>query len=759
MSDLFSHTHRAEGPAQVRLDPTVRADRTVPAGLFGKFVEHLYSPRRVTNALEAQTLFNPTFGSWKFQHRTFDADGGRGAVQDRGEIAERIEQYADGHDLPTADRLEAAYRDGAALWWFPVGDAEAVRTSPDVGTADDRAQRVEVAGSAAEPSGLAQWCYLPLHRTRRYEGRLTLRADSETTVRLAIHGPTDPDGELGDVIASTTVTAGETYRTVEFELAVPADRPGTDDDLFGFSVAVDPETTAATERGETHGSEADFRAGANVVFDRVLLYPDDHVGTADPDVVDLFSAADLPVLRWPGGNFVSGYDWRDGVGPVETRPTRPNPAWDAVEPNLFGTDEFLAFCEAVGCEPMICVNAGDGTAAEAADWVEYCNGDPEETELGALRAEHGHPEPYDVTYWELGNEVYGEWQTTWTTPGGYADRFERFREAMEAVDSDVEVFACGNRLTDWNEPVLDRADDLPWLTDHVLLECHADARTDPVELYNAHTGIAAQLGREYRDVAAACAEAGHPETAVAITELQLFTRFDEGAAAETDDPETDGAKTDENETDEPRLMESSDLPRNSSITEAVFDATVVTRCIRDGVVDLVTHSGVGNHGAGVRKERQRVWAEPCHYGHRLGRSLVGGTPVGVDVACGTFSTETTFGSDTSEWFGELRPVTDEPAVDAVAVEDADAHDVAVLLVHRDAGRGDITVDLAGGGLFDGFDEATVTTLTGEEMTAENTYEDPDRITPTETRRAVDDEGNLTVDLPQYSVVCVTVGGD
>ncbi|WP_206425137.1 hypothetical protein [Halosimplex salinum] len=421
MTELFRHTS-GESPdrATVRLDPERRGD-PVPDELFGKFGEHLYSPRNVQNVLEAQVLYNPTLASWQFQDYQYDADGGRGGVRDPDEIAERIETYAETQGVPDADRLEEAYHDGTALWWFPYGDEGAVRTSPDVGTAEDRAQRIEIldadgtTDSEDSYRGIAQWCHLPIHRTNGYEGQVTLRAIEETPVRLAVHEVAE-DGVLGDVLAETTITAHRDNRTTAFEFDLPA---GLDesDRLFGFSV-----TTAA--------------ADANLVVDRVLCRPDDHVHTADPEIVDLLREMDLSVLRWPGGNFASGYHWRDGVGPVEERPTKPNPAWDAVESNLFGTDEFLALCEAVDCEPMICLNAGDGTPEEAARWVEYCNGDPEETEMGRLRAEHGHPEPYDVRYWEVGNEIYGPWQVTWTTPGGNADRFRRFREALTAVDDE-----------------------------------------------------------------------------------------------------------------------------------------------------------------------------------------------------------------------------------------------------------------------------------------------------------------------------------
>src|SRR6185369_7622963 len=138
-------------------------------------------------------------------------------------------------------------------------------------------------------------------------------------------------------------------------------------------------------------------AAGQFVICHILLRPVDHVTGADPDIIRFLKESRLPLLRWPGGNFVSGYHWEDGIGPIEKRPTRPNYAWGQPEPNLFGTDEFIAFCRAVGCEPMICINAGDGTPAEAARWVEYCNGSPT-SPMGVVRAANGHPEPYGIKH-------------------------------------------------------------------------------------------------------------------------------------------------------------------------------------------------------------------------------------------------------------------------------------------------------------------------------------------------------------------------
>lgn len=127
------------------------------------------------------------------------------------------------------------------------------------------------------------------------------------------------------------------------------------------------------------------------------------------DVLGLLRKLRMGVLRWPGGNFVSNYHWTDGIGPKDERPRRPELAWHDEESNRFGTDEFLAYCAELGTEPYLCLNMGTGTLREALDWIEYCNGTGD-TYWTNLRRANGHPEPYRVRYWGLGNEMYGEWQ-------------------------------------------------------------------------------------------------------------------------------------------------------------------------------------------------------------------------------------------------------------------------------------------------------------------------------------------------------------
>src|SRR5581483_10025754 len=127
------------------------------------------------------------------------------------------------------------------------------------------------------------------------------------------------------------------------------------------------------------------------------------------DVLQAIERLKIPVLRWPGGNFVSGYHWQDGIGSHDQRPRRRNLAWAADEPNTFGTHEFMDLCRVVGAEPYICINLGSGTLDEAQAWIEYCNS-AGNTYWANLRRKNGAEKPFGVKLWGLGNEMYGEWQ-------------------------------------------------------------------------------------------------------------------------------------------------------------------------------------------------------------------------------------------------------------------------------------------------------------------------------------------------------------
>lgn len=164
----------------------------------------------------------------------------------------------------------------------------------------------------------------------------------------------------------------------------------------------------------------------------------------------------VPMMRWPGGNYVSSYHWEDGVGPKEQRKRRPELAWGFEESNEFGTDEFIAWCRQAGCEPYICLNMGTGTLAEALHWVEYCNGTGDTYYANLRRRNTGRDEPHNVKYWGLGNEVWGPWQVGQQTAPDYAEKARRWAHAIKLIDPSVKLVACGETgLDQWDSTVLD----------------------------------------------------------------------------------------------------------------------------------------------------------------------------------------------------------------------------------------------------------------------------------------------------------------
>ncbi|MGN6627950.1 MAG: alpha-N-arabinofuranosidase, partial [Tepidisphaeraceae bacterium] len=161
------------------------------------------------------------------------------------------------------------------------------------------------------------------------------------------------------------------------------------------------------------------------------------------DVIDAIRKLRMPVMRYPGGNFVSCYDWRDGIGPREKRPAKIDYAWQSVESNQFGTDEFMTWCKKVGTQPMMAVNLGTAGAQDAAALLEYCNLDTP-TYWAELRRKNGAKQPYGVKLWCLGNEMDGPWQAGHVPAREYGIRANAAGRMMKGLDPSIETVACGS---------------------------------------------------------------------------------------------------------------------------------------------------------------------------------------------------------------------------------------------------------------------------------------------------------------------------
>jgi alpha-N-arabinofuranosidase len=208
---------------------------------------------------------------------------------------------------------------------------------------------------------------------------------------------------------------------------------------------------ADTEKGKLEIIVTKIAMGPSFVG-TVSLMPADNIEGMRADTLDLLKELNAPMYRWPGGNFVSGYDWRDGIGNRDKRPPRKNPAWTGVEHNDFGFNEFIHFCRLVKAEPLVTVNTGFGDAYSAAAQLEYANGSTD-TLMGAMRAKNGEPEPFNVRYWAIGNEMWGRWQLGYMSLRHYVLKHNWVVDKMREVDPDIVPIASGN-AGEWSEGLL-----------------------------------------------------------------------------------------------------------------------------------------------------------------------------------------------------------------------------------------------------------------------------------------------------------------
>ncbi len=204
------------------------------------------------------------------------------------------------------------------------------------------------------------------------------------------------------------------------------------------------------------------------------------------DVIEALRQIQVPVLRWPGGCFVSSYHWKEAVGPDRT--PMFDKAWRVEDSNRFGTDEFIEMCRLIGCEPYICTNAGTGTAEEMSDWVEYCNL-PNEGKYAKWRIANGYPEPHAVRYWSIGNENYGSWELGAKEANEWSRLVCESAKLMHHVDPTTELSAAALTDLDWNIKLLKTsADYLGWISIHQYWDgIHEDNQCATYEQTMAYT--------------------------------------------------------------------------------------------------------------------------------------------------------------------------------------------------------------------------------------------------------------------------------
>jgi len=455
------------------------------------------------------------------------------------------------------------------------------------------------------------------------------------------------------------------------------------------------------------------RGQGTLLLGACSLMPADNVEGMRRDVLEAIREVHPPVVRWPGGNFVSGYHWQDGLGPQDQRPPRWDRAWAAWEWNDFGTHEFLRFCELVGAEPYICVNAGEGTAAEAAAWVEYCNGAADSL-LIRRRAANGHPEPFGVKLWGIGNEMYGGWQLGNLDATRYALKSVEFARALRGVQPDLDLVLVGvdrDGWGDWNRIVSRVAGpEAQYLSVHYYLGVNNDE--DHSTNYARVLAAAADVEGMLRDTADLVdAAAGGPG--------RLPLCFDEWNVWST---ESHGGTAYES---------------FYSLRDGLFAAGVFNGLQRLGPrVPIANLAQLVNVLGALRTSNTAVVRTPLHRVFQLYTEHSGEVGLPAEVATPGL------------------PFPGHPALPAVDVSvttSADRRTLYVALVNRHpAQSATVVLDLAGLALpADG----TLTLVHAADFEARNTFETPDAVQL--TTQAVDPQNGIS--LPAHCAAVLEVG--
>lgn len=309
-----------------------------------------------------------------------------------------------------------------------------------------RAQRIRLTSDDEAYAGIAQKA--ALKGPAEYKVKVVARASVELK-RLVVEAV---DRRTEEVLGAASIEL-VSHNWREYETSLTVTRACPDAEVRVYIPA-------------DHPRWIDHVSTGMLWLDHVSLLEADSIAFVKREIIDRTRDLNAGMMRL-AGNYISAYHFEHGIGPVLERPVMYNEAWGGWTSKYFGTDEFIVFCRELGVEPLICVNDGSGTPQEAAEWIQYCNGGVD-TPMGALRAANGHPEPYGVKYWEIGNEVWGQWQVGTCSAEEFAARTVSFAQAMKAEDPSIVLLACGHYLQEWNKAVLAQAGEMiDYLTLHI----------------------------------------------------------------------------------------------------------------------------------------------------------------------------------------------------------------------------------------------------------------------------------------------------
>lgn len=441
------------------------------------------------------------------------------------------------------------------------------------------------------------------------------------------------------------------------------------------------------------------------------------------DVIDLVKELGVTLVRYPGGNFVSGYRWEDGVGPVTDRPRRLDTAWHTLEPNTFGLGEFITWTERAGVEPMMALNLGTRGVAEALDLLEYSN-HPQGTRWSDLRRSHGYPDPFGVKMWSLGNELDGPWQLGHKTAEEYGRLAEETARALRMVDQSLELVACGSSYAGmptfgvWEETVLEHVYEQ---VDLISLHAYYEPKDDDRASFLASS---VEMDSFIRQVTAIADGVGARKRSSKRIDLS----FDEWNVWYVSRYQDEGPPSDWPEA--PRLIEDT-----YNVVDAVVVGSLLITLLRNSDrVAAACLAQLVNAIAPIRTEPGGpAWRQTTFHPFSQTAQLAKGDVLRVEVLAPTYP---------NRRFGET------PVVDGVATHDPETGEVVVFAVNRSMEE-EVTLTLA----TQAFPDHRVVehmVVADEDLDATNSVENPHRVTPRPGSGARGEADAIEVVLPPVS---------
>jgi alpha-N-arabinofuranosidase len=500
--------------------------------------------------------------------------------------------------------------------------------------------------------------------------------------------------------------------------------------MFSARLVIDPRFTIGTVERRLFGAFVEHlgRCVYNGLYEPGHELADENGFRRD--VVDLVRELGVSTIRYPGGNFVSGFRWEDSVGPRDQRPRRLDLAWHSTETNEFGLHEFAEWLELVGSEPMLALNLGTRGTAEALDLLEYANIRGGST-LSEQRIANGRTEPFDIRMWCLGNEMDGPWQLGHRDADAYGTLASQTAKALRQLDPDLELVVCGSSgafmptFGEWERVVLGHTyDDVDYISCHAYYQ-ERDGDTG---------GFLASAVDMDRFISSVVASADHV-AAVRKSSKRIAISFDEWNVWYMTDFEAQGKVTGiDNWPVAPRLLED-----KYSVLDAVVVGNLLISLLKHA--DRVRSASLAqlvNVIAPIMTEPGGpAWRQTTFFPFATTSRLAQGTALDVRLACPDYATNV---------YGSV------PLVDAVATYDAGTASTAVFLVNRSLDdEAEVVVDVRALG---DVSVRSASSLYDDDLAAANTLDAPDRVSLRPTPTAEITDGILRLVLPPVSWTAV-----